>query len=88
MFSFDVFGATFTKSVQKEESAAKWKKRALKKWKLLLFRGVLLGNFSEKTCKKGGPEPLLKQEHILLDSGRPRRRKKDFREVPDVSSTH
>ena len=61
---------------------------ASEKFKKILFPTVLLGYFSEKTRKKGGPEPLLKQEHILLDSGRPRRRKKDFREVPDVSSTH
>ena len=84
---FYVFGATFTK-VSKNWSLLQSEKNGHRKSEKTYFMGVCFwGTFVQKTCKKGDPEPLLKQEHILLDSGRPRHRKKGFREVPDVSST-
>ena len=53
--------------------------------KTFSFVGGVFG--SETIHEKGDLETSLKQEHVLLDSGRPRHRKKGFREVPDVSST-
>ena len=41
---------------------------------------MFLGTFLQTTRKKSDPEPLLKQEHNLLDSGFPHHRKKGFRE--------
>ena len=55
--------------------------------KTVVFWGVYLEHFSQKIHEKGDLETSLKQEHVLLDSGRPRHRKKGFREVPDVIST-
>ena len=51
------------------------------------FGGCLWSTFLKKIHEKGDLETSLKQEHVLLDSGRPRHRKKGFREVPDVIST-
>ena len=77
-----------SRKVLKNGSLLQSEKNGHRKSQKGYFLGVCFwGTFLQKKCKKGDPEPLLKQEHILLDSGRPRLKKKGFREVPDVSST-
>ena len=63
------------------------KKQSRKSGKNEFFGTCFWGTFLLKTDRKGDPKPFLKQEHVLLHSGRPRHRKKGFRQVPDVSST-
>ena len=77
------------RKVSKKRGPLQSDKKGHRKSENSYFFGVCFwGAFLKKTYKKSDPEPLLKQEHVSLDSGCPRHRKKGFREVPDVSSTH
>ena len=80
-------GALSRKVSQNMSLLQSLKKRFRKSEKKYFFRECFWGTFLLKTDKQDDPKPTLKQEHVLLHSGRPRHPKKGFRQVPDVSST-